>query len=152
MTSPDPVNPYLPPRVGPAKDGEGAAGAVDAGREGAILRAFQLLKSGKDQWAVVEDLRLTGLPLDDAKRESYPVFDEAKRRLAQSQFLPRVAALMLIVSGVVVPLGLLFNGGWAYLLASAAPVIAGMVILSKLPNPRRISPDRMFDPGSPLVR
>jgi hypothetical protein len=151
MKSPEPVNPYLPPLARPAKNGGVAAGSMVAGREGAVLRALELLKSGKDQWAVVNDLRSSGLPADDAKRESYPVFDEAKRRLSRSQFLTRVVAQMLIVAGVLIPLGLFLAGG-GYRVVSSIPVIVGMGILFRLPNPKRIRPDLMFGPGSPLIR
>ena len=144
MKAQEPVNPYLPPLARTATDD---GGSLPDGREAAILRAFELLKSGKDQWAVVNDLRSSGLPPDDAKRESYPVFDEAKRRLSRLQFLPRVAALMLIVSGVVIPLGLLWAGA-GYLVVSSIPIVAGLAILFKLPNPKRVRPDLMFGPAA----
>lgn len=145
METPGPLDPYRPPIADPS-EGDGSPRDSGGKREIAVFRAFELLKSGKDQWAVVNDLRARGLPFEVAKQESYPVFDEAKRRLFRNQLPLRAAAWVMIAAGILIPLGLFFRGGGDVLLSSV-PVVFGMGILFKLPKPKRIHPDVMFGRG-----
>jgi hypothetical protein len=129
------MNPYHQP-ISTAETRPGGFGVPDEAR---VLRALALLGRGKDQWAVVNDLRAQGLSLEEAKRESAAVFDEAVIRLRHAQRLKRLLAWLLIASGPLLPLGLAY-AGFGFVIFSLAPVVFGIALLYKLPRPRRIPP------------
>jgi len=131
------MNPFHQP-ISPSEARGGAAGGF-APDEARVLRALALLARGKDQWAVVNDLRAQGLSLEEAKRESAAVFDEAVIRLRHAQRLKRLLAWLLIASGPLLPLGLAY-AGFGFVIFSLAPVGLGIALLYKLPRPRRIPP------------
>lgn len=106
-------------------------------REEWVKRAEVLLGVGKGHMGIISFLRSKGLGPDEAKKVSYDIFDEAKRRLMRSQRGYRIGAWVFIVGGVVVlgahVFGLLKGFGLAVFL-----IIGGVLILGKI-----VSPDRL---------
>ncbi|MGJ8697815.1 MAG: hypothetical protein ACSHYF_15970 [Verrucomicrobiaceae bacterium] len=106
-------------------------------REGWISHAEVLLGAGKGHLGVICYLRDEGLAADDAKRVSYDIFDEAKRRLLKSQRVYRFLGWGLIAFGLLGPI-LLFVLRSQIVIVSAAPLLVGLGFLSKVANPSRL--------------
>lgn len=134
MSSPPPSpDPYAPPR--PAAK---ASRLPSAEFEESVVRSLRLLERGKGQTAVINELRGLGMPHETAKQESVAVFDEARRRLRRSQRGRRLVAWSLVGLGVLLP-PLMFFSGIGYAIVSAAPMLLGMMILHRLPDPKPLA-------------
>lgn len=130
-------DPYQTPGSVTAPRSARARGAAHPDFETWVASAYALLRTGKDQLGVINQLRACGLSFEEAKAESYPVFDQAKRRLRRGQLPLRIVAWALIGLGVLGPLALLL-GGAGVIVVSALPVIGGVGLLYRLPNPARL--------------
>ena len=99
-----------------------------------ITNAETILGAGRGHMGVINYLRTEGLSPDRAKEVSYDVFEEAKKRLDRSQRPHRILAWLFIAAGVLTPIVLLVLGR-GLVVISAAPIMGGMLLLSKLKNP-----------------
>ncbi len=100
-----------------------------------VADALRLLENRKGHLALINRLREQGYDHESAKRVSYPVFREARRRLRRDQRGQRWTAWALIASGIIAPLVLWLKGA-GYIVISAAPVLLGVRILYALPDPK----------------
>lgn len=110
---------------------------ADDVREEWVRSAEVLLGIGKGHMGVITFLRSKGLGADEAKKVSFDIFDEAKRRLVRSQMGYRIAAWILIALGILLPL-ILFIMHSRVVIFAAAPIIGGVILLGKLVNPSRL--------------
>jgi hypothetical protein len=106
-------------------------------REEWIKKAEVLLGVGKGHMGIIAFLRSKGLGPDEAKKVSFDIFDEAKRRLMRSQLGYRIVAWGFIALGVLLPTAL-FVMSRGVVLISAVPIIGGVILLGKLVNPSRL--------------
>ncbi len=106
------------------------------GFESHVRKAVTMLRAGSTHIAVVNSLKSVGLSFDDAKRESGFVFSEARRRLRRSQRFHRFIAWSLIVLGSVLPFATYLSSAGTLVAISAMPMLGGIGILAKLPNPK----------------
>ena len=102
-----------------------------------ISHAEVLLGSGKGHMGIILYLRSQGMAPDLAKRISFDVFDEAKRRLRRSQMLYLIAGWFFIALGILGPLLLLIFTS-RIVVFSAMPLLGGLALLSKVINPSRL--------------
>ena len=106
-------------------------------REDWISKAEVLLGVGKGHMGIITYLRSQGLGPDEAKKISYDIFDEAKRRIKKSQFFYRIIAWAFIIAGFAMPI-ILFFALSRFVVISAAPMIGGVLLLGKLVDPPRL--------------
>lgn len=130
-------NPYQTPDSKRTSFGSRVLGEAHPDFEKRVAAAYALLQAGRDHLGVINQLRSDGLSFEEAKAESYPVFDRAKKRLKRNQLPLRIIAWSLISCGAIAPLALLF-GGAAFVIVTAIPIIGGFGILYRLPNPSRL--------------
>lgn len=83
--------------------------------------AEDIIRAGKGHMGIITFLRSKGLRPDEAKKVSYDIFDEAKRRLLRSQLAYRAVAWSLILVGLLVAFALFFL------------MSGGLVLLRELP-------------------
>ncbi len=108
-----------------------------ARRERWISDAVVKLGAGKGHMGIIAYLRDQKMSPELAKKISYDIFDEAKRRLMRSQLGYRIVGWGLILLGVLLPVGLLLMHS-RIIVFSGLPLIGGMILLSKLVNPSRL--------------
>ncbi|MDA9831856.1 hypothetical protein N9C66_11015, partial [Akkermansiaceae bacterium] len=96
---------------------ESAQKTADDVREEWIGSAEEILRAGKGHMGIITFLRSKGLRPDEAKKVSYDIFDEAKRRLLRSQLAYRAVAWSLILVGLLLPVALFFlmSGGLVFI-------------------------------------
>ena len=110
-------------------------------REEWIRSAEVLLGVGKGHMGIITFLRSKGLDPEKAKRVSFDIFDEAKKRLVRSQRWYRLAAWFFIGMGfLMLPLVFVFKAPRIGI-AAGVPMIGGVVLLGKLVNPSRLPED-----------
>lgn len=111
---------------------------ADDVREEWIGSAEEILRAGKGHMGIITFLRSKGLRPDEAKKVSYDIFDEAKRRLLRSQLAYRAVAWSLILVGLLLPVALFFlmSGGLVFI--AGTPLIGGGIMLGKLLKPSRL--------------
>ncbi|NWK56475.1 hypothetical protein HW115_12705 [Verrucomicrobiaceae bacterium N1E253] len=102
-----------------------------------IREAEVLLGMGKGHLGVINMLRASGMSTDMAKRTSFDIFDQAKIKLLKSQRLERCLAWLLITAGILAPVAM-YIAKLDYYVFSIAPIGAGYMMLTKLPNPSRL--------------
>lgn len=115
----------------------GLSNESECQREQWVQKAEVLLGSGQGHIALINYLRTQGMSHDDAKKISYDIFDEAKRRLMRSQKGIIALGYFLIFIGIFTPLALLILQARLVVIA-AAPVLAGLFVLSKVVRPSRL--------------
>ena len=130
-------NPYQTPDSNRTTFGSRVLGEAHPDFEKRVAAAYALLQAGRDHLGVINQLRSDGLSFEEAKAESYLVFDRAKRRLKRNQLPLRIIAWSLIALGSLGPLALLF-GGAGFVIVTAIPIVGGFGILYRLPNPSRL--------------
>jgi len=96
--------------------------------------AYNILKEGKSHISIITFLRSKGLSDENAKKLSKDIFVQAKKRLLKEQIALRVLAWLLIITGAILPIILLIMGRVS--IFAAFPVVIGIGILFKLPNPK----------------
>lgn len=106
-------------------------------REEWVKSAEVMLGAGKGHMGIITYLRTKGPGPDEAKKISFDIFDEAKRRLMRSQLGYRIVAWGFIALGVLLPIAL-FVMSRGVVLISAVPIIGGVILLGKLVNPSRL--------------
>jgi len=106
-------------------------------RESWIREAVSILASHKGHLGIINMLRSYGMSIDAAKRTSFDIFDESKKRLIVAQRPKRFLAYFLILSGILTPIGMLLGGLGLYSFAFM-PIILGFVWLTRLANPSRL--------------
>lgn len=110
-------------------------------REEWIRSAEVLLGVGKGHMGIIMFLRSKGLDADKAKRVSFDIFDEAKRRLMRGQRWYRLAAWIVIGLGVLMlPLIFIFMVP-RVAFGAGALMVGGAILLGKLVNPARLPED-----------
>ena len=117
-------------------------------RENWIREAVGILASHKGQLGVINMLRSYGMNIDASKKASFDIFDESKKRLIAAQRPKRFLAYCLMLSGILIPIGMLFTGLGIYIF-SFTPLILGFVWLTKLPNPRRLPENIISEQDAP---
>jgi len=105
-----------------------------------IKSAEVLLGVGKGHMGIISFLRSKGLTADEAKKVSFDIFDEAKRRLLWSQKGYLILGWFFIALGVLLPVVLLFMQARIVIVAGA-PIIGGVILLGRLVNPSRLPED-----------
>jgi len=102
-----------------------------------VERAEVMLGARKGHIAIINYLRKQGMTPDQAKKMSYPIFDEAKASLMVSQNLFRFVAWFLIIMGIVAPIVMVIRGA-GFVIVSGAPLILGGLLLNYLIVPSRL--------------
>jgi hypothetical protein len=124
----DAVNPYSPPEE--TEDHQEFLGKYAS-------KAEVLLGAYKGHLGIINMLRAQGYSIDEAKRLSYPLFDEAKIRLIKSQRPLIFISLFLFFLGVFLPLIMLLMGA-SFTILSTVPLIGGVIFWRKVVRPRRL--------------
>jgi VIT1/CCC1 family predicted Fe2+/Mn2+ transporter len=124
----DAVNPYSPPEE--PEDHQEFLGKYAS-------KAEVLLGAYKGHLGIINMLRAQGYSIDEAKRLSYPLFDEAKIRLIKSQRPLIFISLLLFFLGVFLPL-IMFLIGASFNIFSTFPLIGGVIFWRKVVRPSRL--------------
>ncbi len=107
-------------------------------REEWIKDAVLILGSGKGHMGIIIFLRSKGLAPDQARKVSFDIFDEARRRVWRGQMGYRLLAWTLIALGFLLPVVcfIITSGGLVFV--AATPLILGGILLGKQLKPSRL--------------
>ena len=123
-------SPYAPPSTDALSNKE---------RDKQVRDCLVLLGAGKDQLSIINYLRKNGYNNEEAKKLSYSLFDEAKKKLMRSQILPRILANGSMGLGVLIALFVLvMNLEIDTFYLAAIPFCFGLYLRTKVVNPSRL--------------
>ncbi len=91
----------------------------------------------KGHLGIINMLRSDGYSVDDAKRLSYPLFDEAFRRIMREQLPLIILARVFFFLGGILPFILLIYNGNLY------PILFGLLIVGFMIRQKIIRPSRI---------
>ena len=109
-------------------------------RERWISEAEIILGAGRGHLGIINFLRSQGMSNDEAKKVSFDIFDEAKRRLMKGQRPQIFLGWFLIALGVITPIAL-FALQARIVVLSTAPILGGIFLLFKVVKPSRLPKD-----------
>ena len=110
---------------------------IEEQKEILIQEAVELLAQGRGHIGIINLIRRKGESAENAKRLSYPIFDEAKRRLRKQQIPVIFSGWFLIIGFLILPT-ILFFSDVGFAVYMYAPIFAGAIILAKVQNPERL--------------
>jgi len=106
--------------------------------------ALNVLKVGTGQEGIVRYLRYEGFSRQEAVSLSYPLFNDARRRLRRTQLPKAVLAVCMVLLGVGLPIAL-FIMDLGFVIFSVVPIALGVLLWWSVITPEPLPED--FDPS-----